>query len=701
MRNEELLHPSVARAFYGNFRKLHSIQESAIPPLLEGHNLVISARTGLGKTEAVLAPLLSRHFKTATESNSVTILYIAPTKALVNDLERRLLHPLGQISLRLGIRHGDRDDLRAGRSPHVLITTPESLDVMLFRGDTALTSICAVVVDEIHLIYNTQRGLHLSILLHRLRQRLDYPLQWAALSATIGNLRYARDFLFGPQEEAEFLQDSTRREIDAQIRFLESLNQLRDLFSRLLEPPHGKFLIFANSRRECEQVAESLTADDALAPFVFAHYSSLSAEMREEVEKCFNQSPRAICIATSTLELGIDIGDIDAVFLYGPTSGVESFLQRIGRGSRRSNKTNVVCLVRPDSQRSNLEALLFHALIELAKQGHLPERQPYELFGAAAQQALSYVGSVKGHFTRTAELAEICGHLPHLQRQALEPIFAALAEQDYLRAHGFKNRYGAGQKLYDLINYRMIYGNFPMNSQEVTVSHGKKVLGYIPQINLLRIHAGDVIRFAGKRWQVKRATVEGIEVDLPRGRRQAVDILYPGSGMGADGFVLGVVWDMLHQETFESELYAPTNRSRMQALWRSIQDLTPTDSIPFCRRPEGYTYITFAGNLVNKAIALITSQPDFRAEDTLLTCATRIDWNSIPSDPEAYEPVFGHLFQSGTEQTFYQTLLPVKLQRDEFLQMWLRDSTICTQLQRLRRSTPHEILPEQMERWSL
>jgi ATP-dependent Lhr-like helicase len=701
MGNEALLHPCLASAFYGSFRKLQSIQESAIPPLLEGRNLIISARTGSGKTEAVLAPLLSRHLAAANQSDSVTILYIAPTKALVNDLERRLFHPLGQIGLRLGIRHGDRDDLRVGLPPHVLITTPESLDVMLFRRDSALTSIRAVVVDEIHLIYNTQRGLHLSVLLHRLRQDLAQPLQWAALSATIGSLRHVRDFLFGPQEEAEFIQDSTRREIDAQIRFPRSLQDLRDLFVRLLEPTHGKFLVFANSRRQCEELAETLASDDFLAPFVFVHYSSLSAETREEVEKSYNQSPRGICIATSTLELGIDIGDIDAVFLYGSPSGVESFLQRIGRGNRRSNKTNVVCVVCPDSPRPNLEALVFHALIELGREGRLPCREPYGLFGAAAQQALSYVGSLEGQFIRTADLAGVCDHLPHLQRRALEPILAALAEQDYLRAHGFKNRYGAGQKLYDLIDYRMIYGNFPMNSQEVTVFQGKKVLGQIPQVNLLRIRAGDVIRFAGKKWQVRRATGEGIKVDVPRGRGQPVDILYPGGGMGLDGFVLSAVWDVLHQQQFEFELYAPADRGRIQALVRSIQELTPRDSVPFCRRQDDHMYLTFAGNLINKAIALITNQPNFRAEDAILTCPTRIDWNSIPIVPEAYEPVFGHLFQSAAEQTFYQTLLPVQLQRAEFLQMWFHDPTIRIQLQRLRASTPHEVLPEQMESWGL
>ena len=163
------LDPRVATAFYGSFPELREAQEAAIVALISGANLVLSAATGSGKTEAVVAPLISRCWKLAAKSDRLVLLYIAPTKALVNDLEKRLHLPLASLGLRVGIRHGDRDDLTRGLKPHILITTPESLDVMLFRKDSALQSVRAVVIDEVHLLYNTQRGLQLSILLRRLR----------------------------------------------------------------------------------------------------------------------------------------------------------------------------------------------------------------------------------------------------------------------------------------------------------------------------------------------------------------------------------------------------------------------------------------------------------------------------------------------------------------------------------------------------
>jgi len=290
MANEKLLHPSVATAFYGNFSQIYSVQDNIIPYILNGENVVLSAGTGSGKTEAVMAPLVSRYFKRIIETDSLTILYIAPTKALVNDLERRLYSNLRKLDFRVGIRHGDQDDMKLGMIPHILITTPESLDVMLFRGDKALERVHAIVLDEIHLLYNTQRGLHVSILLNRVKQKLDHSLQWVAISATIYNLAYIRDFFFGISEVAVFLENSTKREIDPQIRILKSIDQLKELLIKIFASRYerGKFLIFANSRRECEQIATVLNEIESLSGLVCTHYSSLSVEMREEVESFFN-----------------------------------------------------------------------------------------------------------------------------------------------------------------------------------------------------------------------------------------------------------------------------------------------------------------------------------------------------------------------------------------------------------------------------
>jgi ATP-dependent Lhr-like helicase len=541
----DLLDAAVATAFYGRFHTLREMQEAAIEPLVSGNNVVLSAGTGSGKTEAVVAPLVSRYWRDAAQAGELFLLYIAPTKALVNDLEKRLYGPLYSLGLKVGVRHGDQDDLVSGATPNVLITTPESLDVLLFRHDPAIASIRAVVIDEVHLLYNTQRGLQLSILLKRLQSQLPSSIQWAALSATIGRLSDVREFLFGPSQEAVVLGFPAHREIDAHIRRIANETEFRDLVVRLTEGRPTKLLIFANSRRECERLAGVLHEHESLRHSIFAHYSSLSPEVRVDTERKFSASNTAICIATSTLELGIDIGDIDAVLLWGVPGGVESFLQRAGRANRRASKTNVVCLV-PDTSRCPIgNSLQFAALIDAATSGDMPIRSPFELFGAIAQQCLSMIASLGGRYTRIADLFQMVDNHSYLDRPTVESILAELAGNGFLKPHGFKNQYGADEMLHGLVDHQLIYGNFGAGSQTVDMYHGAKCLGAVPATNLLRIQRGDTVRFAGRCWQVEKASRSAITLQPSKAGRGAIDFTYSSGGPRCDAFVCDRMWRIL------------------------------------------------------------------------------------------------------------------------------------------------------------
>ena len=691
MKAVELLDSRVATAFYGRFHTLREAQEAAIEPLISGKNVVLSSGTGSGKTEAVVAPLMSRYWRLAARSDALVLLYIAPTKALVNDLEKRLYQPLYSLGLRVGIRHGDRDDLAKGPTPHVLITTPESLDVMLFRKEPALSSLRAVVIDEVHLLYNTQRGLQLSILLQRLQRRLHDEFQWSALSATIGRLSDVRDFLMGTDEDAVFLKYPAHREIDAQVRHIPSEAAFLVLIHKLTEGRPTKLLVFANARRECERLAGVLHRDERLRHATFAHYSSLSPEVRVDTERKFAASNTAICIATSTLELGIDIGDIDAILLWGVPGGVESFLQRIGRGNRRVNKTNVVCLV-PDTSGSVVgDALWFAALVDAARKGELPVRAPFELFGAVAQQCLSVVASDGGRFTRIAELCELMDYRAYLDREAVESVLAELAANGYLQRHGFKNQYGAEEALHQLVDYQMIYGNFGAGSQTVDVYHSSKHLGDVPAVNLLRIHAGDTVRFAGKSWRVQKASRDRLLLQPAKASHGTVDFTYASGVIHADAFVANRLWQLLHEPGFSADLFALPVRKGVAEMKEQLTKCCSHGQIPFSRGSDGIRYFTFAGYLVNKAIGLIANKPGFQADDLVLQVSSPIDWPTIPSNPAAYQSVFHLLFEPSSEQSIYQQQLPSALQLREFLQEWLRDETIPQILSRLVHSKPVKV----------
>jgi len=687
-----LLDPRVATAFYGRFESLREAQQAAIEPILAGRNVILSSGTGSGKTEAVTAPLMSRLWWEAAKTDALVLLYIAPTKALVNDLEKRLYQPLYSLGLRVGVRHGDRDDLASGQRVHVLVTTPESLDVMLFRKDAALSSVRAVVIDEVHLLYNTQRGLQLSILLRRLRDRLDEPFQWAALSATIGDLSDVHGFLAGSDEAPVFLSHPSHRTIDAQIRHVAAETSFLELVRKLTVGRPTKLLVFANSRKECERLAGILQHDPSLRHAVFAHYSSLSPEVRLDTEKKFAASDTAVCLATSTLELGIDIGDIDAVLLWGVPGGVESFLQRIGRGNRRAHKTNAVCLIPDTSESVGWDALRFASLVDAASKGELPRRRPYELYGAVAQQMLSVIASDGGRFTRVADLYQLVRHKPHLDRPTVESILAQLAANGYLQAHGFKNQYGAEEPLHELVDFQMIYGNFGAGSQTVDLYHGAKRLGDVPATNLLRIHRGSEVRFAGKCWRVQKASREKILLQ-PARPGHAIDFTYASGGVGTDTFVANRVWQLLHADQFPEDLFALSLRRTVGEARAKLRSACSINQIPYVRSAGGIRYFTFAGYLVNKAVGLISRKASFKASDASLLVPSPIDWARIPSDPAAYECVFPSLFEASSEQSLYQAQLPPDLQLREYLEDWLKDQAVADALRRLVGSSPVAVDP--------
>jgi ATP-dependent Lhr-like helicase len=681
----------IATVFYGSFQELRPVQSAAIEPLINGRNVVISSGTGSGKTEAVTAPLINRFWIEALKDDRTVMLYIAPTKALINDIAKRLEAVLHPISLRVGIRHGDRNDLNRAAKPHVLITTPESLNVMLRQRELLLSQVQCVVIDEIHLLFNTQRGLHLALLLGRLRRLVGRPLQWAALSATIGNLSAVAEFFFGAQEKADFLQFPATRTIDAQIRMPNSPGELRKLFVKLMDAPRRKLLVFANSRKSCESLAGELQRAPELAPLVFTHYSSLSTELREQTERQFAEAPCAICVATSTLEIGIDIGDIDAVILTGNPPNIASFLQRIGRGNRRSNKTNVICLCQPGSAAPR-EALIFASLLRLGREGRMPIAGSQILWGAVAQQCLSIIQQEDGAYTAISELTAEVGSLPHIARPAVERILAELASADLLQKHGYKNRYGATDGLWDLEKNKMLFSNFPLSSQTIDLRNGRQILGTVPRQNLMKMRPGTRVRFAGRVWAVKFMDPAFIEVEASSSKGTVIELSYGGTGTGGlDCFHAQALWDSIFKLDESSGCMSEPVWSLVEPMLCKIRSQVGPASLPFERTPDGIRYFTFAGELANKVIARWFGE-NARAEKDLIIIAPRVlDWKRLPTNPEDLLPQTEQVFSPSTHQTIFQQRLPVDMQRQEWLQEWIQSHSLAATLDRLKNASLQEI----------
>ena len=395
-RSLALSMPKTWDAFFGTFGRLTPIQRKAIPIILDGKDCLVVSATASGKTEAATAPLVERSYLIPGDS---TILYVSPTRALVNDLYERLYNPLNMLNLGLQRRTGEhKDNLKRA---DVILTTPESFDSMLCRGSLPkqsshiLANVTAIVIDEVHLTLGSARGEQLRWLIERLRKLRDFArsdgiirssgLQIIALSATVPNPQSVMEkFLAGGQ----IAEVSGSRKIEAVSVDADNPSTEKSLLAyvRSLESPE-KILVFSNTRKRVDALARDLRGDLAKLSYeVRAHHGSLSRKEREAAENSIKKKRRIVTFATMTLELGIDIGDIDLVVLDGPANDMQSLLQRIGRGNRRTNLTRVMAC-----SGSPLDSIINSAMLQAASDGWIGSQTDGPQYAVSRQQVASYL----------------------------------------------------------------------------------------------------------------------------------------------------------------------------------------------------------------------------------------------------------------------------------------------------------------------
>jgi ATP-dependent Lhr-like helicase len=686
------LSKSVGGAFYGNFSSLRSAQAQAIDPILAGQDVLVLAGTGSGKTEAVVAPVIDRYRSQA----GARILYLTPTRALANDLFRRLDGPLEQLGLQVGIRHGERNDLARKEAPFLVITTPESLDVMLMQREPALRQVQAVVVDEIHLLYNTQRGLQTGILIARLADFAARELQVIGLSATVAGPDDIWRFL-RPGHTPHTVRDETAKPVDYATVTIQSETDLVPVIDMLGREQPRKILVFTNSRRECDRLGSVLRGRTVYGNDILTHHSSVDGAIRVSSERRFLESRAAVCVATSTLELGVDIGDIDLVMLYGHPGGWQSFLQRAGRGNRRRDTTNVVGIVSPDHGPTLFLQLAFEALIAQVRSGRLEREAPVDLFGAGVQQILSGLMADQASYIRTSDLVQPLSGWGHLGPEATGAIIGHLLDTGYLRPHGFLDRVGAGDDLHRLRDMRMLWGNYPARSQEVAIITRGRALGSVPAVNLLRVRRGAIIRFAGRAWQVEQTNPRQIEV-LPTQREGGIDVTYSGPGADLDPTLLEEILNLIEHRV------APVGMSGEQAdrflsATGRLQACVRTDTLPVVRLVDGSVlHFTFAGRLMNSVIARWAGLDTFHAGEVVLRCGRELDLTVLPPAVEGLREIAADYLSRPLTLTVFQQLLPPDLLSRELTDIWQKAPVYARHLQRLREATPIAADPQLLSR---
>lgn len=392
------LHPVVLHHIVNTlgWPELRPFQQDAIAPVLTGADALLLAPTAGGKTEAAMFPLLSR--MAMEQWHGTSVLYLCPIKALLNNLLPRLEGYTGWLGRRTALWHGDVTSPRRRRilreQPDVLLTTPESLESMLVSVNVDhrqfFAGLRAVVVDEVHAFAGDDRGWHLLAVLERLTHLLGRPLQRIGLSATVGNPgelltwlqgsgageRPAHVVAPGPPGQAQVVPPG-----EVQLDYVGSVSNAAKVISALHRGE--KRLVFCDSKQLVEELGHAL---GGLGITVFLSHASLSADERRRSEEAFAEARDCVIIATSTLELGIDVGDLDRVIQINAPFSVASFLQRIGRTGRRAGSVRN-CLFLALDEGSLLRAA---ALLLLWGRGWVePVTPPPEPRHIMAQQMLA------------------------------------------------------------------------------------------------------------------------------------------------------------------------------------------------------------------------------------------------------------------------------------------------------------------------
>ena len=526
---------------------LRDIQERAIPYLIDGDDdLIIAAATAGGKTEAAFLPLISKASTTAT-GEGFDLVYVGPLRALINDQFRRLEDLCEALEMPVHPWHGDIAQgvkARARKNPSgILLITPESLEAMfVLRGAEVprlFAGTQAIVIDELHALLDSERGVHLRSLLTRLELSVGRRIRRVGLSATLGDMALANAYLRpeAPEKVEHLVSRSDGQELRVQLRAYmtrqsaehpdsedadpdaddaQDLSATRAVGEHIFDKLRGhNNLVFAGSRGNVEVYSDLLRGiceERRLPNEFFPHHASLSREHRSFVEDRLKDGSLPItAICTSTLELGIDIGDVACVGQIGAPWSVAALKQRLGRSGRRAGQPAVLRMyaIEPETDGESHPVDTFHlglvrsiAMIELLVEGWCePPRAEALHLSTLTHQVLSVIAERGGASARRL-FATLCERGPF--RTVDRPLFERLLRQLGDPDTALIEQHPDGTLLLGREGERAVehYSFFAVfqTPQEYRVVHDAKTLGTIPVDSPL---APDLtIIFAGQRWRV-------------------------------------------------------------------------------------------------------------------------------------------------------------------------------------------------------
>jgi ATP-dependent Lhr-like helicase len=533
-------------------------QVMAFPPLLEGKNVLLIAPTGSGKTEAVLLPVFSKLIQQEKKTVGIAVLYITPLRALNRDMEKRLTFWSERLGVSVEVRHGDTEAKtrrkQARSPPQMLVTTPETLQAILPGSQMRkhLSHVQYVIVDEVHELASSKRGVQLTLALERLREVTDKEFQRIGLSATVGNPTQVAKFIAGTNRPIEVIcavlakdfcyhvESPVATEADYELAGkLETAPEAAARIRRLVElvDSHKSTLIFVNSRTVAESMGHKFSqlgrADVAV------HHGSLSKEERVRIEDEFKAGALKAIICTSTLELGIDIGNVDLTVQYMSPRQVNTLIQRVGRSGHRLDMLSegVIVTVFPDD---TLEAM---AAVKNAR-GNKIEPVPFHE-NALDVLAHQIIGVLMERETATvAEVAAIVQRAYPYRKLGESQLLDVIRFLDSLNQLRF---YEEGKVLRRTRKSReYYYGNLSMIPDErrypvINVLSDRKIGTLGDEFMALDARVGLNFIMRGKVWRI-------VQIEEETGRVHVVPSEDPFAAVpGWDGEMLPVPFDLAQQ----------------------------------------------------------------------------------------------------------------------------------------------------------
>src|SRR5881396_2602546 len=562
-------HPAVARWFEQTFGSPTEPQLRGWPAIQSGRHVLISAPTGSGKTLAAFLASLDTLFREGADAdlpNETQVVYVSPLKALSNDVRKNLQEPLTgirslvcegngrEIDVRAEVRTGDTSAAQRQalikKPPHILVTTPESLYLLLTSesGRRILSTARTLILDEIHAVVDDRRGAHLALSVERLaaltRLRQGYggqaknPLQRIGLSATQKPIEEVARFLVGARAvdkrgdpDCQIIDIDHRRELDLAIEIpkspLEAVmsNEVwEEIYRRLAEliEAHRTALVFVNTRRMAERVTHHLS-ELLGADSVTSHHGSLSAKLRLDAEDRLKRGDLKALVATASLELGIDIGSVDLVCQLGTTRSIATLLQRVGRADHRRGglpKGRIFPLSRD-------ELIECAALLRCVYRGELDRLIiPEKPLDVLAQQIVAAASTEDWEETRLFELIRCSWPYRNLTREEFDSAVKMLAE-------GFSTKRGRRAALihHDAVNHRLrgrrgarlvaltSGGAIPDNADyRVVLEPSETFVGTVNEDFAVDSLAGDIFQLGNASWRILRINSGVVRVEDAKGQ---------------------------------------------------------------------------------------------------------------------------------------------------------------------------------------